>query len=107
VRRAIAAAMVHGPAEGLRLLAKVSPQLPGHHRLDGVRAHLLEEAGELAAAGRHYRVAAARTASTPERHHLTVQAARHLQHHRSGVDRILWVHNILHLTPYVPQALRV
>jgi predicted RNA polymerase sigma factor len=48
----------------------------GHHRLDAVRAHLLERAGDLEAAIVHYRRAAGRTASIPERDYLIAQAAR-------------------------------
>jgi predicted RNA polymerase sigma factor len=46
------------------------------HRLDAARAHLLERAGDLEAAIRHYRRAADRTVSTPERNYLLVHAAR-------------------------------
>ncbi len=44
--RAVAAAMVHGPARGLALLASLAadPRLAQHHRLAAVRAHLLEMA---------------------------------------------------------------
>ena len=48
----------------------------GHHRLDGVRAHLHEKAGYLHMAAEHYARAAAATRSTAERDHLTKQAAR-------------------------------
>ena len=47
-----------------------------HHRLYAVRAHLLEQAGDGAAARAAYLAAAARTASLPERDYLTTQAAR-------------------------------
>ncbi len=76
LNHAIAAAMVHGPRAGLELLEPLSGPLHGHHRLDAVRAHLLERAGERAAAIAHYRAAAGRTASVPERDYLTAQAAR-------------------------------
>jgi RNA polymerase sigma factor (sigma-70 family) len=76
LNRAVAAAMVHGPAEGLALVDKVDADLAGHHRLDAVRAHLYERAGDAAAAVAHYRAAAARTASEPERRYLTLRAAR-------------------------------
>jgi RNA polymerase sigma factor (sigma-70 family) len=76
LNRAIAAAMVHGPAEGLRLLASLDERLPGHYRLDAVRAHLFEMAGDLPAAVRHYGAAASRTASAPEQRYLTTRAAR-------------------------------
>src|SRR5256886_6619919 len=64
LNRAIAAAMVHGATKGLELLdaLKTDARLADHHRLDAVRAHLLELAGDLEAAVRHYRAAAAKTA---------------------------------------------
>ena len=46
------------------------------HRLDAVRGHLLELAGDVDAARDAYRRAATRTASVPERRYLTLQAAR-------------------------------
>ncbi|MEU6705030.1 RNA polymerase sigma factor [Streptomyces wuyuanensis] len=78
LNRAVAAAMVHGPGAGLRMVAELeaSGRLSGHHRLYAVRAHLLEMAGDHEAAARDYRAAAARTTSLPERHHLTIRAAR-------------------------------
>ncbi|MEO8699893.1 MAG: DUF6596 domain-containing protein [Kofleriaceae bacterium] len=76
--RAIAAAMVHGPATGLAQLAVLDedPRISGHHRLHAAHAHLLEQVGDLANAIRHYRAAADRTASTPERNYLMMRAAR-------------------------------
>ena len=76
LNRAVAAAMVHGPASGLALLAEVEDSLSGQHRLDAVRAHLLEMAGDTAAAAVHYAAAAARTTSLPEQHYLARQVAR-------------------------------
>jgi predicted RNA polymerase sigma factor len=76
LNRAIAAAMVDGPATGLALLEGLDERLPGHHRLDAVRAHLLEMAGDRDAAIAHYRTAAGRTASVAERDYLTTRAAR-------------------------------
>jgi predicted RNA polymerase sigma factor len=52
------------------------PRLAEHRRLNAVRAHLLELAGDCRAATTHYRTAAARTASLPERNYLLSQAAR-------------------------------
>jgi predicted RNA polymerase sigma factor len=46
LNRALATAMVHGPAAGLALLEPLQEQLANHHRLDAVRAHLLEMAGD-------------------------------------------------------------
>ena len=77
LNHAIAAAMVHGPAAGLELLKALDAdaRLAGHHRLDAVRAHLLERAGDREAAIAHYE-AAGRTTSLPERNYLLTQAAR-------------------------------
>jgi RNA polymerase sigma factor (sigma-70 family) len=78
LNHAIAAAMVHGPAEGLLLLRALDtdPRLATHYRLASVRAHLLEQTGDYEAAIKHYRIAAARTTSIPERNYLITQAAR-------------------------------
>jgi RNA polymerase sigma factor (sigma-70 family) len=78
LNRAIAVAMVHGPAAGLELLEGLGRdrRLAGHHRLDAVRAHLLERAGDRDAALAHYRAAAEATASLPERNYLLTRAAR-------------------------------
>jgi RNA polymerase sigma factor (sigma-70 family) len=74
--RAVAVAMVRGPRAGLDLLSTLDEPLAGHHRLDAVRAHLLEMAGEPDAARAAYRVAARRTTSRPERRYLEDRAAR-------------------------------
>jgi len=78
LNHAIAAAMVHGPSAGLELLRALDAdgRLSGHHRLDAVRAHLLEMAGHHEAAIAHYQTAAGRTTSLPERNYLVTQAAR-------------------------------
>jgi predicted RNA polymerase sigma factor len=76
LNRAIAAAMVSGPQAGLTLLDTLDERLAGHYRLDAVRAHLLEMAGDTATALRHYQAAASRTTSIPERNYLTTKAAR-------------------------------
>ncbi len=78
LNHAVAAAMVHGPAAGLDLLHALDAdgRLTGHHRLDAVRAHLLELAGDYEAAIANYRTAAGRTTSLPERNYLMTQAAR-------------------------------
>jgi predicted RNA polymerase sigma factor len=76
LNHAIAVAMVEGPAKGLELLAALDNELDGHHRLDAVRAHLLEMAGDPQAAIKHYRIAAGRTTSLAERNYLIAQAAR-------------------------------
>jgi RNA polymerase sigma factor (sigma-70 family) len=78
LNHAIAAGMVHGPSKGLELLGALDSdaRLAGHHRLDAVRAHLLEMAGDYKSAITHYQIAAGRTTSLPERNYLTTQAAR-------------------------------
>ena len=54
LNHAIAAAMVHGPRAGLELLTTLDAdeRVAGHYRLDAVRAHLLEMAGDLRARSR-------------------------------------------------------
>ncbi|HET7454221.1 MAG TPA: DUF6596 domain-containing protein [Solirubrobacterales bacterium] len=76
LNRAIAAAMVDGPQAGLALLEELDEALAGHHRLHSTRAHLLEDAGEPAAAAAEYERAAELTRSIPERNYLTKRAAR-------------------------------
>ena len=78
LNHAIATAMVRGPAAGLDLLDALDAdgRLAGHHRLDAVRAHLLEMAGDYSAAIKYYGIAANRTTSLPERNYLMTQAAR-------------------------------
>jgi RNA polymerase sigma factor (sigma-70 family) len=78
LNRAVAVAMVRGPQAGLDLLETLDAdgRLAGHHRLDAVRAHLLEMAGDYAAARSGYRTAARRTTSLPERRYLEARAAR-------------------------------
>jgi predicted RNA polymerase sigma factor len=76
LNKAVAAAMANGPTAGLALLDTVDERLAGHYRLEAVRAHLLEMAGEMEAALEHYRAAAIRTTSLPEQRHLAMRAAR-------------------------------
>jgi predicted RNA polymerase sigma factor len=78
LNHAIATAMVHGPRPGLALLAPLQDdeRLRGSHRLDAVRAHLLDRAGDFDAAVELYRAAASKTSSTPERNYLLMKAAR-------------------------------
>jgi len=78
LNHAIAAAMVHGAAKGLELLdvLKADARLADHYRMDAVRAHLLELAGDREGAVMRYRAAAAKTGSLPERNYLLTQAAR-------------------------------
>jgi RNA polymerase sigma factor (sigma-70 family) len=76
LNHAVAVAMVRGPREGLDLIASVEDRLAGHHRLEAVRAHLLEMAGDLDAARESYRSAARRTTSWPEQRYLEQRASR-------------------------------
>ncbi|MEU7165792.1 sigma-70 family RNA polymerase sigma factor [Streptomyces morookaense] len=73
LNRAVATAMVHGPAEGLALLATLDgdKRIAGHYRLDAVRGHLLDLSGEHDRARDHYRRAARLTLSLPEREYLS------------------------------------
>ena len=76
LNRAVAVAMVDGPDAGLALLDAVADRLGPSHRPDAVRAHLLEMAGDRDGAVAHYRAAARRATSIPERRHLAMRAAR-------------------------------
>jgi RNA polymerase sigma factor (sigma-70 family) len=76
LNRAVARAMVDGPAAGLVEIDALEKRLADHHRLHAVRAHLLEMAGEVSTAIGEYEAAAVRTTSAPEQHYLTTQAAR-------------------------------
>ncbi|HEY8988752.1 MAG TPA: sigma-70 family RNA polymerase sigma factor [Candidatus Limnocylindrales bacterium] len=78
LNQAVAVAMVDGPRAGLDLLATLDrdDRMIGHHRVDAVRAHLLEMAGERAEARDSYRTAARRTTSIPERRYLESRADR-------------------------------
>ena len=78
LNRAIAAAMVPGPAHGLALLDELGKdeRIKGHYRLHAVRGHLLERAGDRDGAIRHFAAAAERTTSTPERDYLRAKVAR-------------------------------
>ena len=78
LNHAVALAMVRGPRAGLELLATLDAdeRLAAHHRLDAVRAHLLEMDGDHAAAREGYRAAARATTSLPEQRFLEARAAR-------------------------------
>jgi predicted RNA polymerase sigma factor len=73
LNRAVAAAMVDGPTTGLAILETLEDDQP---RVDQVRAHLHELAGNLEQAGLHYRRAAARATNVAERRELDAQVAR-------------------------------
>jgi RNA polymerase sigma factor (sigma-70 family) len=78
LNRVVAAAMVHGPETGLAELRELEsdPRLARGHRLEAVRAHLLERSHDVAAAALAYRTAAAAASSPPERDYLLRKAAR-------------------------------
>lgn len=78
LNRAIAVAMVEGPAAGLALVdaLDVPGKLAGHYRLDAIRGHLFELSNEAERAIVAYVAAAAKTANTAERDYLTVRAAK-------------------------------
>ncbi len=76
--QAIAIGMAQGPRAGLEALDVVArdPRMERNYRVDAARAHLLERAGDHAAAIKYFRLSAERTASTPERNYLMLHAAR-------------------------------
>jgi len=78
LNRAVAIAMVEGPEAGLRQVESVAQdeRLKEHYRLDAVRAHLYERLNRRDLALEHYRRAAERTASLPERNYLLSRAMR-------------------------------
>lgn len=73
LNRAVAAAMVDGPAAGLSILDGVDDGMP---RVDQLRAYLHELAGETDLALAHYRRAAGRATNVAERRYLDAQVAR-------------------------------
>jgi RNA polymerase sigma factor (sigma-70 family) len=77
LNRAVAVAMVHGPRAGLAVIGTLDAddRMAHNHRLEAVRAHLLELAGDLAAARSSYQRAAKMTASLPEQRYLALRAA--------------------------------
>jgi RNA polymerase sigma factor (sigma-70 family) len=78
LNRAVAVAMVNGPLAGLAVLGTLADddRMTHNHRLEAVRGHLLEMAGDIVAARESYVRAAKMTASLPEQRYLTLQAAR-------------------------------
>jgi predicted RNA polymerase sigma factor len=78
LNRAIADAMVAGPAEGLARVEalRADARLRGHHRLHAVRAHLLEMKGDRTQARAEYLEAASRTSNIPEQRYLLMKAAK-------------------------------
>ncbi|HSR86193.1 MAG TPA: DUF6596 domain-containing protein [Streptosporangiaceae bacterium] len=75
--RAVALAHIHGPRAGLGLIGTLDAdgRMAHTHRLEAVRAHLLQQAGDTTAARASYLRAAKMTASLPERRYLELRAA--------------------------------
>ena len=78
LNRAVALAMVCGPAAGLAAVADLAAdgRLAGSHRLYATRAHLRELDGDAAGAARDYLDAARRTANLAERRYLAARAQK-------------------------------
>ena len=78
LNRAVAVAMVHGPQAGLGVLADLDGDrhVSGHHRWHAVRAHLLEQAGDHAAARDEFEQATRRATNIPEKRYLQAQTGR-------------------------------
>jgi predicted RNA polymerase sigma factor len=78
LNRSVAVAMVDGPRAGLAVLGTLDAddRMANTHRLEAVRGHLLELAGEFDAARESYRRAATMTASVPEQRYLAMRASR-------------------------------
>jgi RNA polymerase sigma factor (sigma-70 family) len=78
LNRAVAVAMVNGPRAGLAVLGTIEDdvRVAHSHRLESVRGHLLELAGDPQAARESYQRAARMTASVPEQRYLALRAAR-------------------------------
>jgi RNA polymerase sigma factor (sigma-70 family) len=78
LNHAVAVAMVRGPRAGLEVLGGLSTdhRIASGHHLPAVRAHLLELAGDRAAAREAYLAAASRTSNLPQQRYLYARAAR-------------------------------
>jgi len=74
--KAVAVAMVHGPAAGLAATDEVAGALARHHRFHAVRGHLLEMSGDPAAAADAYRTAGRYATNAAEKRYLGRQARR-------------------------------
>jgi len=78
LNQAVAAAMVHGPAQGLEWVeaAAKDERIAGHYRVDAVRGHLCERAGDREAAIAWFAKAASGTGNLAERNFLLGKVAR-------------------------------
>ncbi|MEV6491408.1 sigma-70 family RNA polymerase sigma factor [Actinoplanes sp. NPDC051633] len=77
LNKAVAVGWARGPLAGLAALGELDgdERMAGNHRVEAVRAHLLERAGDRAAAHAAYKKAAAMTTSVPEQRYLTLRAS--------------------------------
>lgn len=78
LNHAVAVAMDRGPRAGLELVddLRTDDRIARDHRLHAVQGHLLEMAGQRAAARESYLAAARQTTSLPQQRYLHAQAAR-------------------------------
>ncbi len=78
LNRAVAVAMVHGAKAGLAVLGTIADdvRMTQNHRLDVVRGHLLELAGDRVGARESYERAIRGTANVAEQRYLSLKAAR-------------------------------
>ena len=77
LNKAVAVGWARGPLAGLAVLGELDgdERMAGNHRLEAVRAHLLERAGQRERAHEAYLKAARMTASVPEQLYLTLRAS--------------------------------
>ena len=73
--RAVAIAMVHGPAAGLAATDELAGQLGRHHRFHAVRGHLHEMAGDPSSAADDYRAAIRYATNIAEKRYLECKSA--------------------------------
>jgi predicted RNA polymerase sigma factor len=74
--KAVAVAMVHGPAAGLAATGELAGPLARHHRYHAVRGHLLEMSGDPVAAASAYDTAARYATNAAEKRYLSQQGRR-------------------------------
>jgi RNA polymerase sigma factor (sigma-70 family) len=77
LNKAVAVGWAKGPLAGLAVLGELDgdDRMSGNHRLEAVRGHLLERAGQRERAHEAYLKAARMTASVPEKLYLTLRAS--------------------------------
>jgi len=85
LNHAVAVSMVEGPEAGLGLLAPLAddPRINADRRFHAVRAHLLEQSGNVAAARDAYQAAARQATNLQQRRYLNGQIARLDQERRA------------------------